>query len=101
MPGMDLGIDLGTSQTVICIPGRGIVLREPSVIAVDSGDGHIVACGKEAYEMLGRTPDAVTASTTERCSTSVTDAGRLTAARGLKTLKAQTRRTKVWQSSSA
>ncbi len=61
MPGMDLGIDLGTSQTVICIPGRGIVLREPSVIAVDSGDGHIVACGREAYEMLGRTPDSIQA----------------------------------------
>ena len=60
MPGMDLGIDLGTSQTLIYTAGRGIVLREPSVIAVDSDKGHIVACGKEAYEMLGRAPDTIT-----------------------------------------
>lgn len=57
---MDLGIDLGTSQTLIYAAGRGIVLREPSVIAVDSGKGHIVACGQEAYEMLGRAPDTIT-----------------------------------------
>lgn len=56
MPGMDLGIDLGTSQVVISAAGRGVVLKEPAVIAVDSQDGHMIACGKEAYEMLGRTP---------------------------------------------
>jgi len=61
MPGMDLGIDLGTSQVVISAAGRGVVLKEPAVIAVDSQDGHMIACGKEAYEMLGRTPDSITA----------------------------------------
>ena len=58
MPGMDLGIDLGTSQVVIYASGKGVVLKEPAVIAVDSRDGHIVACGQEAYDMLGRTPSA-------------------------------------------
>ena len=61
MPGMDLGIDLGTSQVVIYASGKGVVLKEPAVIAVDSRDGHIVACGPDAYDMLGRTPDSSTA----------------------------------------
>lgn len=56
----DLGIDLGTAQTVISAGGR-IVLREPSVIAVDRDDGHTIACGREAYAMLGRTPDSILA----------------------------------------
>ncbi len=61
MPGMDLGIDLGTSQVVIYASGKGIVLKEPSVIAVDSKSGRLIACGQEAYEMLGRTPDSILA----------------------------------------
>lgn len=61
MPGMDLGIDLGTSQVVISAAGRGVVLKEPAVIAVDSQDGHMIACGQEAYDMLGRTPESITA----------------------------------------
>lgn len=61
MPGMDLGIDLGTSQVVIYTPNRGVVLREPAVIAVDKADGHMIACGQEAYTMLGRTPDSICA----------------------------------------
>lgn len=59
MPGLDLGIDMGTSQVIIALPGRGVVLKEPSVIAVDKADGHIIACGSEAYDMLGRTPDSI------------------------------------------
>lgn len=59
MPGMDLGIDLGTSQVVIYVAGKGVVLKEPSVIAVDRRDGHLVACGQEAYGMLGRAPDSI------------------------------------------
>ena len=51
MPGLDLGIDMGTSQVIIALPGRGVVLKEPSVIAVDKADGHIIACGSEAYDM--------------------------------------------------
>ena len=58
---MDLGIDLGTSQVTIYASGRGIVLREPSVIAVDSASGRVIACGQEAYDMLGRTPDSIRA----------------------------------------
>ena len=61
MPGVDLGIDLGTSQIIIYASGTGIVLREPTVIAVDRDDGHIIACGREAHEMLGRTPDSILA----------------------------------------
>ncbi len=61
MPGMDLGIDLGTSQVTIYASGRGIVLREPSVIAVDSHTGKMIACGQEAYAMLGRTPGSIEA----------------------------------------
>ena len=58
---MDLGIDLGTSQVVIYEAGKGIVLKEPSVIAVDSRRGRMIACGREAYDMLGRTPDSILA----------------------------------------
>lgn len=61
MLGLDLGIDMGTAQTIIAVPGRGIMLKEPSVIAVDKADGHIIACGTEAYDMLGRTPDSILA----------------------------------------
>lgn len=59
MPGMDLGIDLGTSQVVIYVEGKGIVLHEPSIMALDSRDDHIIACGKEAYDMQGRNPDSI------------------------------------------
>lgn len=61
MPGMNLGIDLGTSQVTIYVSGQGIVLREPSVIAVDSRTGKMIACGGKAYEMLGKTPDSIRA----------------------------------------
>ena len=59
MPGMDLGIDLGTCQIVIYASDRGVVLCEPSVIAIDAADGHLIACGTEAYQMIGRTPDSI------------------------------------------
>ena len=59
MPGMNLGIDLGTSQVVIAVSGRGVVLRQPSVIAVDRDSDKTIACGREAYEMLGRSPDSI------------------------------------------
>ena len=45
MPGMELGIDLGTSQVVITAAGRGILLREPAVLAVDEASGRLIACG--------------------------------------------------------
>lgn len=59
---MNLGIDLGTSRIVIYEPRRGILLDEPSVIAVSRADGHVVACGEEAEAMLGRTPDSIIAA---------------------------------------
>ncbi len=52
----DIGIDLGTSSTLVCIEGQGIVLREPSVVAVERTTGRIVAIGAEAQKLLGREP---------------------------------------------
>jgi len=59
MLGINLGIDLGTANVTIYVPGHGIVLREPSVIAVDRETEKMIACGSEAYTMLGRTPDSI------------------------------------------
>ena len=53
----DIGIDLGTANTLVHLKGRGIIIREPSVVAVDKYTGHVVAVGTEAKEMLGRTPE--------------------------------------------
>lgn len=58
---MNLGIDLGTSRTVIYAPDGGILLDEPSVIAVSERDGSVIACGEQAGEMLGRTPPSIAA----------------------------------------
>ena len=52
----DIAIDLGTSNVVIYMKGRGIVFREPSVVAVDRDTNNIIAFGLEAYRMIGRTP---------------------------------------------
>lgn len=60
--GKKLGIDLGTTNTLVHMPGRGIVLNEPSVVAIAAGDRHVLAVGVEAKEMLGRTPDTIVAS---------------------------------------
>ena len=59
----DIGIDLGTANTLICVKHKGIVIREPSVVAVAVGDGtqKVVAVGEEAKKMLGRTPGSITA----------------------------------------
>ena len=54
--GKDIGIDLGTSMVRICIRDKGIVLREPAVIAVDRISGRVLSVGAEAQKMLGRTP---------------------------------------------
>lgn len=48
----DIGIDLGTANILVSVKGRGIVLREPSVVAIDKGTGQILATGFEAKEML-------------------------------------------------
>ena len=55
----DIGIDLGTANIIITLKGKGIVLNEPSVVAIEKNTGEILATGKEAKEMLGRTPDDI------------------------------------------
>ena len=57
----DIGMDLGTANILIALKGKGIVLREPSVVALDRVTGEIVATGKEARDMLGRTPENIKA----------------------------------------
>ena len=57
----DIGIDLGTANILITLKGRGIVLREPSVVAIDGSNSEIVATGMDAKEMLGRTPENIRA----------------------------------------
>ncbi len=56
-----LGIDLGTANTLVFVPGRGIVLNEPSVVAVSEIDNRVVAVGNEAKDMVGKTPDNIRA----------------------------------------
>lgn len=57
----DIGIDLGTANTLIYVSGQGIVLNEPSVVATEVSSGKVVAIGKKAKEMLGRTPGEIKA----------------------------------------
>ncbi len=57
----DIGIDLGTANVLIYIKGQGIVLNEPSIVVVDTETNKVIAVGKEASEMLGRTPEKVQA----------------------------------------
>lgn len=57
----DIGIDLGTANILISLKGKGIVLREPSVVAIDQTTSEIVATGQDAKEMLGRTPETIKA----------------------------------------
>ena len=57
----DMGIDLGTANILITLKGKGIVLKEPSVVAIDKKTGDIKATGHEAKEMLGRTPETIKA----------------------------------------
>ncbi len=57
----NIGIDLGTANTIVYLKGKGIVLREPSVVAVDQRGKNVVAVGNEAKLMLGKTPGSITA----------------------------------------
>ena len=61
MGGRDMAVDLGTANTLVYVRGRGIVLSEPSVVAVDSRTGEVHAVGVEAKRMLGRTPGTIQA----------------------------------------
>jgi rod shape-determining protein MreB len=56
-----IGIDLGTTSVLVYVPKRGIILNEPSVVAISTVDKKILAVGKEAKDMLGRTPDTIIA----------------------------------------
>ena len=55
----DIGIDLGTANTLIYVKNKGIVLNEPSVIAVDESTKKILAVGREAKDMIGRAPEHI------------------------------------------
>ena len=57
----DIGIDLGTANVLIYLKGQGVVLNEPSVVAIDSNSKKALAVGNEARDMLGRTPGEVKA----------------------------------------
>ncbi len=57
----DMGIDLGTASTLVYVKGEGIVLCEPSVVAIEKGTNHVLAVGNEAKRMLGRTPGSIIA----------------------------------------
>ncbi len=59
--GRDIGIDLGTASVLVYVKGKGIVLREPSVVAIDKNTDRILKVGREAQQMLGRTPGNITA----------------------------------------
>src|SRR3989338_8460717 len=57
----DMGIDLGTATTLVFVKGQGIVLCEPSVVAINKANGEVLAVGSEAKAMLGRTPGSILA----------------------------------------
>lgn len=58
---VDIGVDLGTANILVFLKGRGIVLKEPSVVATDKNTGKVVAIGRAAKYMLGRTPENIVA----------------------------------------
>lgn len=57
----DIGIDLGSATVQVFVQGKGIVIKEPSVVAIDKASDRVIKVGKEAQEMLGRTPDGISA----------------------------------------
>jgi rod shape-determining protein MreB and related proteins len=59
--GSDMGIDLGTASVLVFIKGKGIVLKEPSVVAIDKNNNKVLAVGEEARKMIGRTPGHIVA----------------------------------------
>ena len=61
MLGKDIGIDLGTANVLIYVKGRGVVLDEPAVVAIDTQTKKVLAVGNEAYQMVGRTPGNIVA----------------------------------------
>ena len=59
--GRDMAVDLGTANTLVYLRGKGVMLDEPSVVAVHNGTGEVLAVGHEAKRMIGRTPEGITA----------------------------------------
>ncbi|HSQ33822.1 MAG TPA: rod shape-determining protein, partial [Peptostreptococcaceae bacterium] len=57
----DIGIDLGTANVLVYVGGKGIVLREPSVVAIETRSNSVLAVGEEARRMIGRTPGNIVA----------------------------------------
>ncbi|MDD5354829.1 MAG: rod shape-determining protein, partial [bacterium] len=57
----DMGIDLGTASTLVYVKGKGILLREPSVVAIDKNTNFVLAVGEDAKKMIGRTPANIVA----------------------------------------
>ena len=57
----DIGIDLGTANTLVYVPGKGVIVNEPSVVAINEKTGQVVAVGQQAKDMLGRTPTHIKA----------------------------------------
>lgn len=58
----DVGIDLGTANTLVYVRGKGIVINEPSVVAVNKSNGRVLAIGDEAKQMVGKTPSSIVAT---------------------------------------
>src|SRR6187399_3549456 len=61
LPANEIAVDLGTANTLVYVKGEGIVLNEPSVVAIEKSTGRIKGIGLEAKRMLGRTPDGIVA----------------------------------------
>ena len=70
--GGDLAIDLGTANTLVATRDRGIILNEPSVVAIDRDEKRVLAVGAEAKRMLGRTPENIVAVRPSRTGSSPT-----------------------------
>ncbi|MBI2025092.1 MAG: rod shape-determining protein [Candidatus Harrisonbacteria bacterium] len=56
-----IGIDLGTANTIVLVPGKGFLINEPTIVALSTADSTVLAVGREAKEMIGRTPDTIAA----------------------------------------
>jgi rod shape-determining protein MreB len=61
LPANEIAVDLGTANTLVYVKGEGIVLNEPSVVAIEKATGKIMGIGLEAKRMLGRTPEGILA----------------------------------------
>jgi len=59
--GTDMGIDLGTATVLVYIKGKGVILKEPSVVAINKNANKVLAVGEEARKMIGRTPGNIVA----------------------------------------